>query len=78
MSSGVMSADVERPQWVTLKWLDENGEQKSQKFESFLARLIQHEIAHLNGKINLDEVVPGKIEYVTFDPTQEVLRETKD
>lgn len=78
LSSGILAADVKRSEWIELEWLDVNsGELKSKKFDGFLARLIQHEEAHLRGLINLDEAEPGCIGYATFDPLQEKLRSEK-
>lgn len=74
LSSGVMSADVERSEWIVLEWTDVNGRRNSQKFDSFLARLYQHEEAHLRGKLNLDEAVDGGIEFFLFDPLKEQIR----
>jgi peptide deformylase len=75
LSSGIMSVDVERPQLITMKWLDENGEEYEQEFDGFLARLIQHEYDHLQGVVNLDIAVPGSIEMATFNPLEEKLRD---
>lgn len=77
MSTGVVAADVERPEWVIMEWVDENGVQKSEKFDGFKARLYQHEEAHLRGRLNLDDAVSGSIEFVTFDPLKEQLRDTR-
>ena len=77
LSSGIMSADVERSVWIVMEWFDVNGEKHTEKFDSFLARLYQHEEAHLRGIINLDEVSQGGIEFALFDPLQEKLRTTR-
>jgi peptide deformylase len=45
-----------------------------ERFDGFKARLYQHEVAHLNGLLNLDEATPGGIEFVNFDPLKEQLR----
>jgi peptide deformylase len=74
LSSGLMAADVERPEWVVMEWTDIKGKTKKEKIEGFLARLYQHEEAHLRGIINLDEVAPRGIEFATFDPLKEQLR----
>jgi len=77
LSSGIMAVDVERPEWIVLEWTDEKGERHKEKFDGFLARLYQHEEAHLRGKLNLDEVVEGGIEFALFDPLKEQLRKSR-
>jgi len=77
LSSGIMAADVERPEWITMEWTDNDGEKHKEKFEGFLARLYQHEEAHLRGIVNLDEAAPQGIEFATFDPLREQLRKTR-
>lgn len=74
LSSGIMSADVKRSEWIVMEWTDENGEKHKEKSDGFLARLRQHEEAHLRGIINLDEAKKGGIEFATFDPLKEQLR----
>ncbi len=77
VSSGIMAADVERPEWIVIKWTDIEGVSHKDKVEGFLARLYQHEEAHLRGVVNLDEAAPGGIMFVTFDPLKEQLRKTR-
>lgn len=77
ISSGIMAADVERPEWVVIEWTDIKGTKHKEKIEGFLARLYQHEEAHLRGRVNLDEAAPGGIEFATFDPLKEQLRKTR-
>lgn len=77
LSSGIMSADVERPEWIVMEWTDVKGQKHKEKIEGFLARLYQHEEAHLRGIINLDEAVSGGIEFATFDPLKEQLRQVR-
>jgi len=77
LSSGIMAADVERPEWVVMQWTDVKGKRHEEKVEGFLARLYQHEEAHLRGIVNLDEAAPQGIEFVTFDPLKEQLRKTR-
>jgi len=77
LSSGIMAADVERPEWVVMEWTDVEGVTHKEKIEGFLARLYQHEEAHLRGIVNLDEVAPQGIEFATFDPLKEQLRKTR-
>ena len=75
LSSGIMSAGVERPESITMKWLDQNGEEHKQEFDGFLARLMQHEFDHLEGVVNLDKAVEGSIEMAIFNPLEEKLRD---
>jgi len=77
LSSGIMAADVERPEWVIMEWTDIEGVKHKEKIEGFLARLYQHEEAHLRGIVNLDESTPRGIEFATFDPLKEQLRKTR-
>jgi peptide deformylase len=77
LSSGMMSADVERPEWITMEWTDIKGIKHKEKVEGFLARLYQHEEAHLRGIVNLDEAAPQGIEFATFDPLKEQLRKIR-
>jgi peptide deformylase len=77
MSVGIVAVDVERPEWIVMEWTDVEGARQSQKFDGFLARMYQHEEAHLRGILNLDEAAEGGIEYATFDPLQEKLRDTQ-
>ncbi|MBN1521650.1 MAG: peptide deformylase [Candidatus Aureabacteria bacterium] len=46
--------DMERFYGVIIKGLNENGEQVEMKATGFLARIFQHEIDHLNGKLIID------------------------
>jgi peptide deformylase len=77
LSSGVMSADTERSEWIIMEWFDEKGEHHSKKFDGFLARLYQHEEAHLRGILNIDEACEGGIEFAIFDPLKEKLRKRR-
>lgn len=77
LSSGIMAVDVERPEWVTMKWTDVEGVDHKEKIEGFLARLYQHEEAHLRGIVNLDEATSQGIEIATFDPLKEKLRKVR-
>ena len=77
LSSGIMSADTERAEWIVMEWTDTEGRQHKEKVDGFLARLYQHEEAHLRGKLNLDKAGEGGIEFALFDPLREQLREKK-
>ncbi|MEN8839877.1 MAG: peptide deformylase [Octadecabacter sp.] len=45
---------VYRPEEIVLSWTDAHGEAKTSKFDGILARCIQHELDHLNGKVIFD------------------------
>ncbi len=77
LSSGIMAADTERPEWVVMEWTSPDGQSHKERFDGFLARLYQHEEAHLRGKLNLDEAAPGGIELALFDPLKEQLRKIR-
>lgn len=78
LSSGIMAIDVERPESIIMEWTDERGVSHSGTFDGFLARLYQHEEAHLRGVLNLDEACIGGIEFAVLDPLQEKLRSSRN
>jgi len=45
---------IERPQQITVKYMDENGQTMEMVCEDLHARVIQHETDHLNGKLITD------------------------
>ena len=58
-----ISGTVERPEKVKVKYLDENGEEKSLEATELLARAVCHEVDHLNGVLYTDKV----IEYIELE-----------
>ena len=52
--------DVDRPPIVTIKFTDENGEQREETDGELLGRCFQHEIDHLDGKLFIDYLSPLK------------------
>ena len=52
-------AKVVRPKEVTVKALNENGEQITIKGKELLAQALAHEIDHLDGKLFVDIMEPG-------------------
>jgi peptide deformylase len=74
LSCGGVSADVKRSESITLKYMNENGEVSEDRYESFVARLVQHEYDHLLGVVNIDIAEEGSIEFALSDPLQEQLR----
>lgn len=49
-------ADVPRAQWIRLRYQDRSGKIVTQVMEDFFARIIQHEMDHLNGVLLIDRV----------------------
>ena len=49
-----ISADIKRPKWVKVKYLDYDGKTQEIEADGFLATCIQHEIDYLNGIVYLD------------------------
>lgn len=49
---------VTRPKRVRVKYVDENFQEHDEWAEGFLARVMQHEFAHLEGKMFVDAVSP--------------------
>ncbi|MDQ6768461.1 MAG: peptide deformylase [Gemmatimonadota bacterium] len=52
--------DIERPAEVTIRALDENGEEYEASAGELLGRCFQHEIDHLDGKLFIDYLSPLK------------------
>lgn len=77
ISSSIVAADVKRPDWIVMEWIDKDGKARSEKFEEFKARLYQHEEAHLRGRLNIDDCIDDGIEFVTFDALKEKLRPSR-
>ena len=51
-----LSADVPRAEYVRVRGLDERGKPLEMVAEDFLARIIQHETDHLDGKLFVDRL----------------------
>lgn len=49
---------VNRPSRVRVSWLDEDFNEHDEWFEGFPARVMQHEIDHLDGKCFIDRMSP--------------------
>lgn len=53
-----LSESVRRPKRVRVQWVDRNFEAHDEWLDGFLARAIQHEIDHLEGKVFTDRISP--------------------
>jgi peptide deformylase len=49
-------AEVDRPDRIRARWLDENGQQHDEEIEGLLAVCLQHEMDHLNGVLFIDHL----------------------
>ena len=47
-------ADVERPKQIVLEYIDENEKTIKKEIDGYEARILQHEIDHLSGKLFID------------------------
>ena len=47
-------ADVERPKEIVIEYIDENKQKVKKEVNGFEARILQHEIDHLSGKLFVD------------------------
>ena len=50
--------DVLRPERIRLHWFDENFNEHTEEIDGMFARVAQHEIDHLNGKVFTDRLSP--------------------
>jgi peptide deformylase len=46
--------EIERPEAITVRYLDREGVQQELETDGFLATVIQHEVDHLDGKLIID------------------------
>ena len=53
-----LSENVGRTEHIRLKWVDENFEAHEEEISGFLARIVQHECDHLEGKLYIDHISP--------------------
>ncbi|MCL1786051.1 MAG: peptide deformylase [Alphaproteobacteria bacterium] len=56
--------DVARPESIVVEWTDEFGDKHSQKISGIVARVVQHEIDHLDGILFIDYLSSAKREMV--------------
>lgn len=53
-----VSARIERPRAVTVRFLNDRGEIEERDFVGLWATSVQHQIDHLNGKLYVDHLSP--------------------
>ncbi len=52
--------EITRPEEILIRFQTVKGEEKSEKFDGWMARVLQHEIDHLNGILFVDYLSPVK------------------
>ncbi|MFQ5863928.1 MAG: peptide deformylase [bacterium] len=57
--------DVTRPEIIRVRYKDINGEEHEETCDGMLARVLQHEIDHLNGVLIVDRISPIKRKLLT-------------
>jgi peptide deformylase len=67
-------AEIERPDLVTARWLDENGQQREGEFGGLMSVCLQHEVDHLDGILFIDHLSRLKRDMVV----KKVLKARKD
>jgi len=62
---------VNRPQSLTLEYINEDSKKKTEKFKGFISQIIQHEVDHLNGVLFTDHLLEqkGKLFKLSKDKT---------
>ena len=50
--------DVTRPKKIKVRYLDEDLKEVTEEFDNFAARMIQHELSHLDGDLFTDHAAP--------------------
>jgi peptide deformylase len=53
-----VSAPIERPRAVTVRYVNEAGEVEDRDFVALWATSVQHQIDHLNGRMFVDHLSP--------------------
>ena len=49
-------AEIERPDVVRARWLDEKGKEREGEFDGLMSVCLQHEVDHLNGVLFIDHL----------------------
>lgn len=55
-----LRGSIPRPIEITVRYLDELGKPRELHLREFLARVVQHEVDHLNGVLFIDRMSPAK------------------
>lgn len=66
-----LQGEVKRASSVEVRATDLNGKPIKIKAEGLLARIFQHELDHLNGKLFIDRADPNSLHYLTEEEQEE-------
>ena len=53
-----VDAEIVRPKSVTVRYFDEHFQQKEEFFDNYVARMVLHEMDHLDGIVFIDRATP--------------------
>ena len=56
LSFPLLYANVVRPEWIKVSYINEDGEEVTQEREGLWARCFQHELDHLSGTLFIDHL----------------------
>lgn len=56
--------DVKRVEHIRLKWEDDDFRTHEEEISGFLARIVQHELDHLDGKLYIDHLSPMRKQFI--------------
>lgn len=59
-----ISEDVKRVEHIRLKWQDEDFQEHEEEISGFLARIVQHELDHLDGTLYIDHISPLRKQFI--------------
>ena len=65
-----VTVEVRRPQKIFVTYIDENNRKVESTYEDLMARIIQHETDHLNGKLIID--------YLSFARRRKIEKQLKE
>ena len=71
-------SEVKRPKSVKVKWLDLNGVEHIEILDDYFARVVQHEVDHLNGVLFIDRISRLKRNMVNKKIAKKEQEKTKD
>ena len=69
--------DIERPQKIKVKYLDENLETKEEVMDGIVSRCYQHELDHMNGKVFTELVSKLKLDMAMKKRDKEIKKVMK-